>query len=224
MAKRKNSPRKIEIEENINEQLPADKKSKAEGFNKNYLFIALVLVLFIIGLFAYQNKSLFVVGSVDNKWIFTKELNQKLRERFGKQVLEEMVNERILLSEAAKKGISVTKEEIEQKVAEITKNLGTQTSLSEVLKQQGMTEADFKKQVEMRLIVEKMLGDKVKVTVTEITDYIENNKAQLESGVGSDSAVLKKYAEDYLKQQKIGTEFEKWFTEIKQKVKISNFL
>jgi len=223
MAKRRISSRKLEIEENMEEQLPEEQKIKKEGFNKYYLLSALVLVLFIIGLFVYQNKSMFVVGSVDNSLIFTKDLNQRLQARFGKQVMEEMVNEKILLSEAMKKGISVSKEEMENKIKEITKSLGT-TPLAEVLKQQGMTEVDFRKQVEMRLLVEKLMAEKVKVTVKEINDYVEKNKEQLATSVGSDSAALKKYAEDYLKQQKIGTEFEKWFAEVKKNIKISNFL
>lgn len=223
MAKRKVGSRKIEIEENMAEQLPEEKQTKKEGFNKTYFLVAGVLVLFILGLFVYQNKSMFIAGSVDNSLIFTKELNQRLQARFGKQILEEMINEKILLSEAAKKRVNITKEETDKKVTEITKNLGTQTTLVEALAQQGMTETDFRKQVEMRLIVEKLMNDKIKITAKEITDYVEKNKTQLEGAIGSDSAGLKKFAEENLKQQKIGTEFEKWFAEIKKKVKISNF-
>jgi len=223
MVKKRNSSRKFEVEENTFEQLPEEQKTKKEGFNKYYLLSAAVLLLFIIGLLIYQNKSMFVAGSVDSSLIFTKELNQRLQARYGKQVLEEMVNEKILLSEAAKKNISVTKEEMEKKIAEITKSLG-KTPLADVLKQQGMTEADFRQQVEMRLLVEKLMADKVKVTAKEITEYVEKNKEQLSTSVGSDSAALKKYAEDYLKQQKIGTEFEKWFTEIKKNIKVTSFL
>lgn len=189
-------------------------------FTRIFLLLALIILVFL----AYKNKDLFLAGMVDGQPIFSWELNSRMSARYGQQTLDEIINERLVLSEAAKKGITVTDKEIKDKIAEVEKSLGGQTTLPDALKQQGLTMEEFQKQIKLRLVVEKTLADKVKVSEKEIDNYLTSNKDTIATYAGSESASQRKYATDTLKQQKTSTEFEKWFNDLKAKAKISKFL
>lgn len=191
---------------------------------KNYLLYILFLLLIALGFILYKNKDLYLSGTYNGKPVFAWELNSRLKQRFGSQVLDELINERIVLEEAAKKNIAVTQDEINKKVSEIEKSLGNKTSFDEALKQQGLTLEEFRNQIKLRLIVDKIVGSDVKVTDKEVEDYITKNEEMLKTLVGTDSAKVKTYTVDALKQQKISGLFEKWFTDLKNKTKIVKYL
>ena len=182
------------------------------------------LIVVILGLLLYRNKDLIVVGMVDKRPVFSWELGSRLKQRFGQQVLSEMIDEMLVSQEAGKKGIVVTEKEINEKIAEVEKSLGKQITLSQALQQQGVSLTDFKSQIRLRILVEKLLAGKIKVTDKEVDDYLSKNKKSIEAFAGTDSAKQKQYVTDSLKQQKTGDEFTKWFSDLKSKSKVSIFL
>lgn len=207
----------------MNKNAFSSEERKGGGKKKFPLFV-FILILGILVFLVYKNKDLFISGTIDGKPIFAWELNGRLRQRFGQQVMQEIISERLVLGEAAKKGIKVSEKELQDKISEIEKGLGGQAKLPDVLKQQGLTMADFREQVELRILVDKMIGDKIKIAQKEIDDFLLKNKDSIESFAGSDSAKQKQYAEDSIKQQKTSEEFDKWFNDLKSKAKITSFI
>jgi len=191
---------------------------------RSYLPYIFIVLLIVLGYVLFKNKDLYLAGSYNGKPVFAWDLNSRLKQRFGSQVLDEIINEKIVLDEAAKKNINVSPDEINKKVSEIEKSLGNKTAFDEALKQQGLTIEEFRNQIKLRLVVDKIVGSDVKVTEKEVDDYLTKNEDMLKTVVGSDSAKLKTYASDALKQQKISGLFEKWFTDLKNKAKIVKYL
>jgi len=213
---------------NYSSNLDMEKFSNEENTNepkkKNFPYFFVLIVLIILGYLLFKNKDLVLSGTVNNQPIFVWELNSRMNQRYGKQVLDEIISERLVVAEANRQNIKVSPGEIDKKVSEVEKTFGGKTGFEQALKQQGLSLSDFKKQIELRLTVEKILSDKIKVTSKEVEDFLTQNKDNIESFAGSESAKQKQYAEDSLKQQKMSAEFEKWFSALKSKAQISNFL
>ncbi len=184
----------------------------------------LLLIVAIIGLLtalAFRNKSLFVAAMVNGQPITRWQLNDQLTARYGNQTLDEMIGEKLLREEAAKKGIKVTSAEIEAKQADVMKRVGGQSNLEAALTQQGMTLADFRKQLEIQVLVEKLVADQVKVSDQEVANFIASNSASL---TATDEAGQKAEARQILTQQKTSEAFSPWFAALKAKSSVIKFL
>jgi D-ribose pyranose/furanose isomerase RbsD len=121
---------------------------------------------------------------VNGDKILTAEVDQKLeiyKKMFGKvskldasspqgkatladmrrQILQSLIQEKILLSEAAKEKITVSTEEIANRIAEIKKGMKlSDMDFEDFLKNHAMSTANFEKRIERELLIAKLI-DKV---------------------------------------------------------------
>ena len=123
-------------------------------------------------------------------------------------------------NELKKAGVKVTEEEINAEIAEIEKQLAGQ-SLEEVLSQQGLTLADFRKQVTMQAGMKKLLADKVVVTDAEVADFIKSYGSSL---TGTTDQAKAEEAKKTLTDQKLGDEINKWYSDLQTKAVVENYL
>ena len=127
------------------------------------------------------------------------------------------------MQEARKKNIDVSKEETDKSVKQLEDSLKTQgQSLDTALTIQGMTRKDFIMQLKLRILVEKLLADKIKVTDNEVSDYIEKNKDILPTNLTESE--LKKGAREQLQQQKLASASQEWITSLQKNAKINYFV
>lgn len=187
------------------------------SWKRNLLIIALV----ILALLAFKFKNLFVVATVNGSPITRLELEKELNNKYADQTLENMISEQVILSEARKKGISISDADVNTKIKEIEDRLKGQISLEDALKAQGLTKDSFRKQVEIQLIIDKMFDKEAKVSDKEVEEYITQNQESLQTS--TDPAKLRADVYNNLRQQKIGEIFDKWFNEAKQKASIVKF-
>ena len=103
-----------------------------------------------------------------------------------KQVLEGMITDMLIESEAARLKINVSETELDNQLEELKKknNMNQQQFVAELAKE-GMTLADFRKRMRQDNMKKRLLGymvhRKVLVTDDEIRDYYEKNKGNLSS-------------------------------------------
>jgi len=182
------------------------------------LAVTLFVILFIV---LAINKGYVLAALVNGMPVFRWQLTSTLLARYGKTTLEGIISEKLIADEAKKKNISLTQQEIDKKEEEILKSFGGGVTLDEVLKFQGMTKAEFDKQVSVQLMVTKLLGGNITVEDTEVTAFIEKNRSFL---TATDEADLREEAKNTLFDQKINEKIQPWFTEVKNKAKILRFL
>jgi len=197
---------------------------KAFSFNPKKLII-IVPAVSILLLFAllYTFKGVFVAAMVNNQLISRQELDRELEKQAGKQALENMIIEKLILQEAKKKGVTVASDQVDQKLVEIDEQFKTQgQSLDTYLASRGQTKDDVKKQVKVQLLVEKMLGDSVKVTDEEIKDYFDKNKSMFPKDATLESQ--KDEIKNSLTQEKLSTSFQSWIENLKKDAKINYFI
>ena len=165
------------------------------------------------------NKLLYV-AKVDGVGVSKGEWEKTLKSRYGKAAARDLIDIAMINNELKKAGIKVTEEEINAEIAEIEKQLAGQ-SLEEVLSQQGLTLADFRKQVTMQAGMKKLLVDKVVVADTEVADFIKSYGDSL-TGTTDEAKFVE--AKKILTDQKLGDEINKWYSELQGKAVVENYL
>lgn len=178
---------------------------KFEGsyFAKNkYLFLAAIL----FGLILILSSKYLVVAWVDGKPITTFELYKNLNKRYGSDLREQMIVEKLLLSEAASKGVSASSDEVSNEIKKIEAEQGGAESLTQILSIQGISKDEFKNLVRLQLLRQKIFGTGVSVSDEEVNKYLEDNKNQYKEVTDK----VKTDAKELLKQQKINSNFNNW--------------
>lgn len=183
--------------------------------------IALVVILLIFVLF-WKFKNLLIVAVVDGQPIARWHLTDQLVKKFGDQMLDNIISERILAAELRKKGVFIAPTDVDNRIKDVEKRLDGKIALNDALKAQGMSMDDFKRQVEIQLSIDRLFDKEATVSTQEIDDYIAKNSATYKDA--TDPAALKDEVKSMLRQQKIADLFDTWYSEIRKNAKISKFL
>jgi len=185
------------------------------------VLIGLIVVILIVA--AFLLKGLFIAALVNGEPISRLTVINELEKQSGKQALTSLVNQALIFQEAKKKKITVSQSEIDASLKQIEDSLKSQgQDLNTALAAQGMTTQDLMTQLKLRSLVEKLLADKIKVTDTEISDYITKNKDTLPTNMTE--AELRKNVEEQLKQQKLGSASQTWLDQLNKDAKINYFV
>jgi peptidyl-prolyl cis-trans isomerase SurA len=96
-------------------------------------------------------------------------------------ILHQMIDDEILMHRAEKLGLLATDEEVDRKFTE-TKSPFTQEEFDRRMKDQKITEADFRRELRHSItedkVVNKEVVSKINVTDQDITDYYNSHKAE----------------------------------------------
>jgi parvulin-like peptidyl-prolyl isomerase len=186
-------------------------------------WVRVVVVVVVLSLVAFfvANKGLVVAAVVDGRPIFRWQLNSVMSARYGAQTLDSMISQALIDEQAQKAGVKVSQTDITTREADLVKSLGTNVSLDDVLKYQGMTKADFEDQLRLQITVEKLLGKDITISDADITNYIATNASTL---TATDEAGQRSEAKQAIFSQEINDQLQTWFAGIKAKASILNFL
>ncbi len=216
MAKAKNSPGLPGGILNNFLNLNLDRLTNFKSSKKLYIIILIAGLL----LLAFYKKSLFIAATVNGMPITNLELQLKLNQQFRSQLLNQLVNEKIILDEASKANAVPTEAEIDKKITDLETSVGGAQTLDSLLAQQGQTRTSLRNQVSIQLAISKLYDSEATVSATEVENYIEQNQATMQA---TDSAKQQQEAYDNLKQQKISQIFSQKFQELRQKANIQIF-
>lgn len=220
MAKAKKQPAKTENNypfQKVNNLL--DKISLFKNFRSSKSFYIILIIAGVL-LLAIYKKSWFIAAIVNGSPITNLELQIRLNQQFRSQTLNQMVNEKIILSEAAKNSATATEAEVSKKISEIESSVGGVQGLDALLSQQGQTRQSIRGQIKLQLTIEKLYATEATVSAEEASKFIETNKQFLQA---TDSAGQQKEAYDSLKSQKLSQIFSQKFQELRTKAKIQIF-
>lgn len=192
---------------------------KIVNFRKSKAFYILLIAAGLLLLFIYK-KNWIVAATVNGSPITNIELQMRLNQQYRNQVLTQLINEKIILSEATKGNAIPTEDEINKKIAEIETQVGGAKGLDSVLAQQGQNRQGIRQQIRLQLSIEKLYAPEATVSAEEVNQFIEQNKDQLQA---TDSAGLEKEAADAIKSQKLTQIFSQKFQDLKTKAKIQLF-
>ncbi|MBI2617470.1 SurA N-terminal domain-containing protein [Candidatus Gottesmanbacteria bacterium] len=185
---------------------------------KNIILISILLLALLL----WKFKGSFIAAMVNGQPISRWQLNDQLVRKFGDQMLENLINERLILAAARQKGIIVTAQDIDTKVADIEKRLEGRATLDEALLAQGMTKEEFRRQIEIQLSIDRMFDSEASISSSEVEDYIAQNAQAYKNA--TDPAALREEVKSILKQQKVSELFDKWFDEIRKGANVKKYI
>ena len=189
--------------------------------SKKVFLLALLLIL--LGVSAFYFKSVFVAATVNGKPISRYELVKRLEQQSGKQMLDGLVTESLLMQEAKKQNIEITKEDVAAEIKNIEDTLSKQgVKLETALTTQNLTREGLEKNVTLQLTAKKLVEKDVKITDKDIADYIAKNKESLPKNLKQ--AALNTQVKDFLTEQKIGELIQTKLEKLKKDAKIMNFV
>lgn len=195
-------------------QTPMNRKK----FSWKWILMGLAVLLLIV---LAANKGWVVAAVVDGQPILSWQLHSTLRTRYGQQTLEGMIGEVLIQKEAQKAGITVSSDDLKAKQKEILSSLGTEVSLEDFLKFQGLTEADFNQQLKMQLTVELLLTKNMNISDSDIDNFIATNSATL---MATEPAQLREEAKKAIISNEVSEKLQPWFLELRQKSNVMKFL
>lgn len=217
LVSRKNSPKEemAVVTENTEIQETPKKSSRI------YYVLAVVVLLFVAIYFGFQKYGrLAIVSTVNGAPIFRWNLWAKLEKQSGKQILDQMVSEKLIDQEAEKKQIVVAKADIDNQIKQFEKQFKGKEGLDQMLSFQGLTRSDLEQQIRYNLILTK-LTTPAKVTDKEIQEYYDANQSTYGEELTGDA---RQKILEVLNQQKKSKAITDWFDAVRKKAKVVNNL
>lgn len=117
---------------------------------------------------------------VDNKNKFEGEEGKKKLKELKNDILNRMIEEKLIVQEAKEKNIEISKGEIENALKETKNKFTSESEFEKALKNQGMTLDRLKERVKENLMAQRLMGAEVKSKVLvddkEIEEFYKNHK------------------------------------------------
>jgi parvulin-like peptidyl-prolyl isomerase len=185
-------------------------------------YIVLLALGLVVLLFA-ANKYL-VIAWVDKSPVTVVEYYNTLSKRYGKDVSEELIVQKLLESESKSKGIAVSDQELDTEIKKIEEQQGGADKLQQILQAQNISQDEFERLVKLQLMRTKLFADGANVTDQDVDLYIEENKDAFAPTTDANGATtdpktdqkLRDSIKDQLKQQKTNASFSAWLQGARQ--------
>lgn len=193
---------------------------KPPPLTKNQMIILIALAIVAV---LYLARSLFVAAIVNGQPITRIAIIGELERQLGKDALDATIDKTLILQEAKRQNVKITKADLDNDISKIETSLTQQgQSFDQLLEFQGMTRDEFTEQLKVQKTVEELLGKDIVVTDEEVDKFFEENKASLPEG--TDEATLKNNIREQLKSQQISDKYQVWIEELRDKAKIYTFV
>jgi parvulin-like peptidyl-prolyl isomerase len=102
------------------------------------------------------------------------ELIEKLSE-VRKKVVEQLIEDRLILSEAKKQNIEVTEKELDQRMEEVGKHFKSKAEFEAALAEQKLTMKELRKrnreQMMVRKMIDRQVGSRISISPVEVSEY-----------------------------------------------------
>ncbi|WP_227521964.1 peptidylprolyl isomerase [Bacillus solitudinis] len=137
---------------------------------KNIFFaMAALFVLTVIIIAAFNSKE--IVAQVNGETISRKQLTNQLVEWYGTDALEILVTDKIIEQEARKEGITISKQEIENELAQYVESYGGEEAFLEILESSGVKIDKVEDDAKKYLLLEKLLKPRITISEEEMLAY-----------------------------------------------------
>ena len=206
---------------NIKFKISKDSFKNYKKFVKPLIIVLAVLAaLVLIDFFVQYLNNDYSIAVVDGARITKNEYHKKLETLYGQTVAKQMIDEEIIKQEAKKKGITVSKEEVQQNLDSIISEVGGQEAYDSVLKANGINEKDLTDQIELNILSRKLIEPTLKYTDADIKSFFDqysgvifpNETAALEQGEKLDYEKYKDKTKEYFIQQEVEQAKSSWLS------------
>lgn len=139
--------------------------------------ISIILFVVIIIMVLTFLKKEGAVAKVNGVNIGEAELHSTLLEFNGKEVLDKLIMEELVLQEAKKAGIVVSSDEVEEEWEKMKSEFSSEEAFQMNMDHDGYTEESLRHEVMIQLYLRKLLEPQTRVNEQEIIEYYTDHKA-----------------------------------------------
>ncbi|MEH7546560.1 peptidylprolyl isomerase [Neobacillus vireti] len=116
------------------------------------------------------------VATINGEKITKDELYTKLVKQYGSDTVDQMINDKIVETEAEKKKITVSNSTINSEIDKLKEQYGGEDAFNQALVNNNTTLSALKNDVKNYLLIKKLLEPEIKITEDEMKTYFEENK------------------------------------------------
>ena len=138
------------------------------------IFAAIFLGLLLIFATAFTKTE--TAASVNGEKITKDELDTKLTEMYGADILDSLITNKVIEMEASKQKVKVTGNEIDEELTKLQESYGGEDAFAAALEQNKVSMDKIREDIEIYLLAEKMIQPSIDVTDEEMKTYFEENK------------------------------------------------
>ncbi len=149
-----------------------DKKKKKKLFS----FLGIITAGVIIAGVVYQVNRTDAVASVDGDKITKDQLYEVLMSQGGTDVLDSMIEQKVINKEAEKKSVTVSEKELNKELDALITSYGGEDTFNQALEASGIKEKEVKKDLETNLKAKKLVEDTIEISEDEMKSYFDENK------------------------------------------------
>jgi hypothetical protein len=193
------------------------RRSFVPRFNVDQKTIGILVAVLALAILSVLLYRWLIVAWVDGMPVTRIGMYQEMNKRYGETTKTQLITEKLILSEAQKRKVTVSDAEVDAEFKKYETQLGSHDQLISALKMQGMDETEFRKQIRIQQLVQKMFGSNIAISDDEVNQYYQQNKQGFATGTdeanASPSAEVKTQITDELRQQKVSTAFQEWLTQ-----------
>lgn len=212
--------------EEIKEEVVSSSEAPESRFNflkkiNLKVLLGIVIVLAVISLL-YIARSLFIAATVNGSPIGRLSVIQRLERDSGREVIDALINKKLVDTEARKNNVDITDQDIDAEVKKIDETIIAQGgTLEEALKSENLTVRELKEQILVQKQAEALLAEKTKVEDSEIDQYITQSGVTPPAG---EEAAYREQVRDQLESQKLSEEFSKLIDRLRSEAKIRYYV
>lgn len=177
---------------------------------------ALVLLLLAVTWAWYQaSGKLQPAAIVGDKTISNDEYVTALKQKFGKQVLNDMINREVVFQEAKRSGITVDPKQLEQELSQIRDSYGSRTDSefeAALTKQAGTTVEALKQEISYQILLQTLATKDMTIKDEELINVYNSRSDRytrpMQVRLGQIVVASQKEAEQVLADLKNGADFQ----------------
>lgn len=144
--------------------------------NNKLMIIFAAIFLGILLIFATAFTKTETAASVNGEKITKEELDTKLTEMYGADILDSLITNKVIEMEAAKQKVKVTGNEIDEELTKLQESYGGEEEFAAALEQNKVSMDKIRGDIEIYLLAEKMIQPSIDVTDEEMKTYFQENK------------------------------------------------
>lgn len=144
---------------------------------QSIILLILILVIAVAAVLIVYLQHDPAVAVVNGEKITRDQLYSILYMQGGRDVLDNLISERLILQEGKKCGITVSEEEIDAEIDSIIGEyfMGMEEQFSSYLEQQGYSVELFRENARVSLMAEKIVSADLEISEEEARDYFDKN-------------------------------------------------
>jgi foldase protein PrsA len=143
---------------------------------------ALMLLLMVVAWSWYkESAALQAAAVVGGRTISQAEWIESLKQKYGQQVLNDLINREVVFQEAKRLGITIDPKRVDEEMAKIQDSYGskTESDFQAALKQQAGTSMEaLRQEITYQLLLQELATKDIAVSDEELRTYYHNHKDQ----------------------------------------------